>query len=85
MENRFDAESVDLAALRGVLEERCGAFIDGDVVARTKFRDEVLLHLECSMLDAERIVDTMVSRGFLRRRTTRDGRTGWSTLGANGH
>jgi hypothetical protein len=79
MTSRFEPESVDLAALRSVLEETCGAFVDGDVVGRTRLRDAVSLHLVCSELDAERIVDTMVGRGFLWRLTTRDGRSGWST------
>lgn len=82
MEGRFAPESVDLAALRGALEETCGAFVEGDVVGRTRLRDEVARRLACSVLDAERIVDTMVGRGFLRRQTAGDGRTGWSTSGS---
>lgn len=79
MQNRFDPESVDLAALRAALETSCGAFVEGEVVGRTRLRDEVLLQLACSVLEAERVVDTMVGRGFLRRQTSRDGRTGWTT------
>jgi len=79
MEDRFDPESVDLAALRSALEQKCGAFVEGEVVGRTRLRDEVIQELRCSVLDAERIVDTMVGRGFLRRQTAGDGRTGWST------
>lgn len=79
MQDRFDPESVDLAALRGSLETACGAFVEGEVVERTRLRDEVARQLACSVLEAERIVDTMVGRGFLRRQTTSDGRTGWAT------
>lgn len=79
MEDRFDPEAVDLAAVRRMLEQRCGPFVEGAVVGRTRFRDEVVGHLACSVLDAERIVDTMVGRRFLRRQTMEDGRIGWST------
>jgi len=79
MQDRFDPESVDLAALRSALEERCGAFVEGEVVGRTALRDEVARQVGCSVLDAERLVDTMVGRGFLRRQVTSDGRTGWAT------
>lgn len=79
MENRLNPETVDLAAVRAVLEQRCGPFVDGEVVGRTRLRDEVVRHLACSVLDAERVVDTMVGRGFLRKVTTPDGRTGWAT------
>ncbi len=79
MQDRFDPESVDLAALRSALEARCGAFVEGEVVGRTALRDEVAQQVGCSVLDAERLVDTMVGRGFLRRQVTSDGRTGWAT------
>ena len=79
MENNFDPKSVDLALVRGVLEKQCGAFVEGEVVGRTRLRDEVARHLFCSVLDAERIVDTMINRGFLRKITRDNGQTGWST------
>jgi hypothetical protein len=37
----------------------------GYVVGRTLVRDAVVLKLECSQLEAEELVDTMVARGFL--------------------
>jgi hypothetical protein len=79
MAYRFDPEDVDLAALRSLLEHRCGAFVEGEVVGRTQLRDAVAQHLGCSALDAELVVDTMVGRGFLRRHEGGDGRRGWST------
>jgi hypothetical protein len=82
MNARFDVESVDMDVLRAMLERACGPFVEGEVVGRTTFRDEVTRHLGCSSLEAERIVDTMVGRGFLRRETVPDGRVGWSTRGA---
>jgi hypothetical protein len=75
----FAPETVDLESLRNVLEEQCGSFVEGDIVGRTRLRDEVSRHLGCSELEAERLVDTMVGRGFLERQVLTDGRTGWST------
>lgn len=40
MDRRFDPENVDLSALRGVLEQSCGSFVEGEVVGRTLLRDE---------------------------------------------
>lgn len=79
MTKPFEPETVDLAALRAVLHARCGAFVEGAVVGRTRLRDEVIAQLGCSVLEAEQVVDTMISRDFLRRLTTADGRVGWST------
>lgn len=79
MRTRFDPESVDLAALQSALERRCGTFVEGDVVGRTRLRNEVVDQLGCSVLDAERIVDTMIGRGFWRRQLTSDGQIGWTT------
>lgn len=79
MERSFDPEAIDLASLRAQLEQRCGAFVEGEVVGRTLLRDEVARHLDCSALEAERVVDTMVGRGFLRRLTLPNGMSGWST------
>jgi hypothetical protein len=79
MEYRFDPEAIDLASLRDVLEDRCGSFVEGDIVGRTRLRDEVIRHLGCSELEAEQLVDTMAGRGFLERQVLSDGRTGWST------
>jgi len=79
MDTKFNPETVDLAALRALLEERCGPFVEGEVVGRTRLRDAVVGHLACSLLDAERLVDTMIGLGFLRKQTSADGRTGWAT------
>ncbi|MFO0611881.1 MAG: hypothetical protein U0414_04785 [Polyangiaceae bacterium] len=83
MNARFDAESIDLEDLREMLDERCGPIVEGDIVGRTRLRDEVARHLACSVLEAERVVDTMVGRGFLRRAAVPDGRVGWSTRRAD--
>jgi len=68
MAQSIDPESIDLAELAVVLRSACGGTIAGAVVGRTRLRDEVSRHLECSQLEAERIVDTMIGRGFIRRR-----------------
>lgn len=62
----LDPETVDLAALAQALERRVpAAQRDGAVVGRTALRDAVADQLACSEAMAERIVDTMVARGFL--------------------
>ena len=83
MEPRFSPEAIDLESVRRILEQSCGSFVEGEVVGRTRLRDEVARHTGCSALEAERIIDTMVGRRFLRKERTPEGRTGWST-GARG-
>ncbi|HEU4538542.1 MAG TPA: hypothetical protein VFS00_30685 [Polyangiaceae bacterium] len=60
-------EEVDLAELAQKLH---GTFPteapEGYLEGRTALRDAVLARLACSELEAEEIVDTMVSQGFLR-------------------
>ncbi|MBK6520051.1 MAG: hypothetical protein IPM79_27975 [Polyangiaceae bacterium] len=76
--DRFDPESIDLAALAAHLERAVGIATAGAVVGRTRLRDEVVRHLGCSQLEGERLVDTMVGRGFLLRRTREDGMEYWT-------
>jgi hypothetical protein len=80
MNERFDPESVDLEVLRSALVRSCGSFVEGEIVGRTLLRDEAVVRLSCSELEAELIVDTLVARGFVRRETLEDGRKGWSVL-----
>lgn len=63
----LDPENIDLAELAAVLSAACGATISGEVIGRTRLRDVVVQHLDCSQLEAELIVDTMIGRGFVRR------------------
>ena len=72
----FDPESVDLEELARKLRERCGHSIEDVVVGRTLLRDEVVRSLDCSMLEAEQLVDTMIDRGFVRQGELGDGREG---------
>jgi hypothetical protein len=60
-------EHVDLAAVAEQLRSRfqCSP-VTGHMGALAAFRDVVADRLGCSMTDAERIVETLVARGFLR-------------------
>ena len=62
---RFDPESTDLAALAAHLREVVGPSVEGSVVGRTQLRDAVVRHLACSQLEGERLVDTMIGRGYI--------------------
>jgi hypothetical protein len=63
----MDVEQVDLARLTELLRRRFTRQApEGFVRGRTALRDVVLEELPCSALEAEELVDTMVSRGFLR-------------------
>jgi potassium-dependent mechanosensitive channel len=75
---RFDPEAVDLANLASMLKEAAGRSVVGAVVGRTRLRDEVVRHLQCSQLEGEQIVDTMVARGFLLQQKTSDGQVYWT-------
>jgi hypothetical protein len=63
----FEPEDIDLAEVATALRQ---VFTDapplGYLQGRTALRDAVAVHLHCSLLQAEEVVDTMVSRGFLR-------------------
>lgn len=71
--DHFDPEGVDLARLATQLRDSIGAVVDGDIVALTVLRDEVVRRLDCSQLEAETLVDTMVQRGFVKRSERADG------------
>jgi hypothetical protein len=64
---RLSVEEIDLAELTAALRRRFPAGAPtGYLVGRTVIRDATATTLACSELEAEEIVDTMVSRGFLR-------------------
>ena len=62
-------EDTDLAELARTLQR---TFSDrpptGYLPGRTAFRDALVANLECSQLEAEELVDTMVGHGYLRYR-----------------
>ncbi len=61
-----DIEDVDLAALAAALRQAFeGSSPVGYVRGRTGLRDAVVAHLGCSEAEAERLVETMISNGFL--------------------
>jgi hypothetical protein len=74
---RFDPEQIDLAALASHLRAAIGPQAAGNIIGRTSLRDAVAEHLACSQLEAERIVDTMVGRGFLTLSRGDDGQECW--------
>ena len=78
----FDPESIDLAELSNELRAACGHCIEDVVVGRTVLRDEVASRLDCSMLEAEQLVDTLIARGFVRQGALGDGREGLLIEGA---
>jgi hypothetical protein len=80
---RLAIEEIDLAELTRMLRSRlAGSAPVGYLDGRTALRDAVAEQLECSELEAEEIVDTLVARGFVRYQgdpgaAVDDGR-GWS-------
>jgi hypothetical protein len=63
----FRPEETDLARVASDLVHAfVGRAPTGYLPGRTAFRDAVASSLSCSQLEAEQIVDTMMSRGFLR-------------------
>jgi hypothetical protein len=80
MTQTFDLEGVDLAAMVSVLRRACGSSVMGAVVGRTRLRDEVTRQLGCSLLMGEMIIDTMISRGFIRQHVHAEGWVYWDML-----
>lgn len=61
----MDIEAIDLARVAAHLRRRSGGFVSGFVVGRTVLRDSVAELLDCSQLEAENVVETMIGRGFI--------------------
>jgi hypothetical protein len=63
----FDPEAIDLAQ---ITVELARLFANnpprGYLLGKTAVRDEIVRLLDCSQLEAEELVDTMVYTGFLR-------------------
>jgi hypothetical protein len=77
MSEDVNPERVDLAELVLMLRRTCGPSVVGAAVGRTRLRDEVTRHLGCSRLTGDRLVDTMIGRGFIRQQVHRDGWVHW--------
>lgn len=74
---QFAPESVDLSELSRSLRSSLGEVVVGEVVGRTVLRDEVIARYSCSMLEAERVVDTLIALGWVVRDQSLDGQTRW--------
>ncbi len=72
-----DVEDIDLAKLAEVVRRRCEAPLFDTIVGRSIVRDIVAAHLGCSLLVAEQLVETMISRGFARLERDDEGREVW--------
>lgn len=85
MTGRLDIEDIDLEQAALFLKRAfVGQAIEGAVVGRTQLRDALVAHLECSELDGELVVDTMVGRGFLKLEHVSDGRELWRVIDRTG-
>jgi hypothetical protein len=77
MTRRLDPEAIDLAQLITQLRQAVGLPVAGNIEGRTILRDATTRLLECSQLEAEQLVDTLIARGFLRREQLEDGQIVW--------
>lgn len=77
MTELIDPEEIDLAELATQLGDALHAPVAGSIEGRTQLRDAAARVLDCSQLEAEQIIDTMVSRGFLSVQRREDGLTVW--------
>jgi len=78
----LNVETVDLSELARAVGQGVDSPLEGAIVGRTQIRDLVATHLACSLLEAEQLVDTMVSRGFARLEREPDGREFWRLTAA---
>lgn len=72
----LDLEQVDLAELRDLLLGH-EPELAGDLDGLTQMRDLVAAHLECSLLQAEELVETLVAQGYAQLQRDPEGREGW--------
>lgn len=73
----LDVEEIDLEKLAEVVKRRCEGPLFDTIMGRSIVRDIVAAHLGCSLLVAEQLVDTMISRGFARLEHDSEGRDVW--------
>lgn len=77
MPNTLDIETLDLAELASSLEQSLGARVAGAIAGRTAIRDALVSKLDCSELEAELLVDTLIARRFVVQQRQADGRVAW--------
>lgn len=73
----LDVEEIDLEKLADAVKRRSEGQLFGSISGRSIVRDIVAAHLGCSLLEAEQLVDTMISRGFARLERDDEGRQFW--------
>jgi hypothetical protein len=74
MTNTLDIDSLDLRAVADFLAGAIGGgIVAGAVVGPTRLRDLLAGHLSCSMLEAERVLDTMIGLRLLVMRKDPEG------------
>ena len=76
--NSLDTENIDLAEVAAHLRTACGPLVEGAMIGRTLLRDAVVARLECSELEGENLIETMIGCGFLVWREESDGLAGWA-------
>jgi hypothetical protein len=72
----LDVEQVDLAELVEMLRGHEVELV-GSLTGRSRMRDLVAQRLDCSMLEAETLVDTLIAQGFAHLEHDPEGREGW--------
>lgn len=77
MTGRLNPETIDLAELVDDLRHAVRLPLAGSLEGRTQLRDAAAALLECSQLEAEQLIDTLIARGFLRREQLDDGMIVW--------
>lgn len=72
-------EEIDLLALTRRLAADLGseAVPGGYLEGKTGVRSLLVKYFDCSELEAEQVVDTLVARGFMRFRTAAESEGGW--------
>jgi hypothetical protein len=80
--NILDIDSLDLRAIAEFLARATGGVaVAGAVVGLTRLRDLLVDHLSCSMLEAERVLDTMIGLSLLvMRKDPRGGPPLWHVV-----
>ncbi|HMA94305.1 MAG TPA: hypothetical protein VKP30_16550 [Polyangiaceae bacterium] len=74
----LDLDSIDLKAVSNRLaHEVSGSLMEGYLEGKTAFRDQLVVALECSELEAEQLVDTLIAQGFLYFERALDGTGEW--------
>ena len=86
MAHELELEQIDLATVTRQLRRRCGEVVVGFVEGRTVLRDALVDQLDCSQLEAEDLVETLIARGFVVRERSEEepGVSQWRIQEENG-